>query len=480
MRAMVTPRPSAPAPVRWLVRGLLAAYFEHIERFRAERIPATGPLLVVANHPGSFTDAFIIGASIGRPVHFVATVQVFRSKPIAWLLTRCGVIPINRQQDDPGKMATVAQTFDACGAVLEEGGAVGLFPEGVTYDDSQLKELKTGAARLSLGLEAKHEGRLGLHILPVGLTYSAKERFRSRVLVHVGDPVLVGDWLAAHDADRKRAARSLTDVIDRQIRSLILDIPALEHQRIVASVRRLYLERLRAANLIVTEPLPTDAETLVLTQAIARALKHAEQAEPERLPAFVGDLDRYERLITRLRLSDRIVGDVTAPGSARSRLAAGAAMIAAAPIALFGWAHHLVPSQLVAWAVKTFTPADRRKSQTPLTVMLSGLAAVGICYAIYVGAAYTWLGARAAAVYAVSLPVSGLASHAYFRALWRQGGRWRAAGLLFQRPIARRTIVLLRSRLIDRIEAFRADYARVLVPELGDVVASHHRADLPG
>ena len=166
MKARIPPRARGrqPALVRWLVRGLLAAYFRRIDRFHPGRVPAAGPVLIVANHPGSVTDALLIGVTTPRPVAFVATVKLFRSRPVAWLLSRCGVIPINRKQDDPTKMASVARTFEHCFAVLEAGGAVGLFPEGVSYDDARLKDVKTGAARLALGLEAKHGSRLGLQI----------------------------------------------------------------------------------------------------------------------------------------------------------------------------------------------------------------------------------------------------------------------------------------------------------------------------
>jgi 1-acyl-sn-glycerol-3-phosphate acyltransferase len=98
--------------------------------------------LFASNHPNSLTDSLVIGASVPRKVNFVATVQLFSIKPLKWLLTRCGVIPINRLGDDPRAMRTVAETFEACYRVLERGEAVGIFPEAVTYDDSQLKETK--------------------------------------------------------------------------------------------------------------------------------------------------------------------------------------------------------------------------------------------------------------------------------------------------------------------------------------------------
>src|SRR5437762_6922418 len=188
-----------------LVRCLLGIYFRRIELFHPERVPLRVAVLFVSNHPGSITDSFIIGALVPRQVHFVATVQLFRFKPLAWLLKQCGIIPVNRLKDDPRAMRSVRDTFEACFKVLEQSGAVGIFPEGITYDDSQLKTVKSGAARMALELEHRHRGRLGLKIVPVGLTYSAKERYRSAVLVHFGEPILVAEFVADQDIHRKES-----------------------------------------------------------------------------------------------------------------------------------------------------------------------------------------------------------------------------------------------------------------------------------
>src|SRR5881296_3200589 len=87
--------------VRGFLRLALGFYFSRIERFHAERVPLSGPVLFASNHPNSLTDAFVIAASVPRKVNFLGTIQLFRFKPLRWLLTRCGVIPINRVRDDP-------------------------------------------------------------------------------------------------------------------------------------------------------------------------------------------------------------------------------------------------------------------------------------------------------------------------------------------------------------------------------------------
>jgi hypothetical protein len=134
--------------------------------------------------------------------------------------------------------------------------------------------------------------------------------------------------------------------------------------------------------------------------------------------------------------------------------------------------HHLVPAALVAWAIARFTPAANRKAQVPVTVMLAGLVALTLCYALYVAGIYAWLGPRAAAIYAAALPLSGLFGHYYLRVLRSFGGRLRTAGILLQRPIARKFVVALRSKLVSTIEGFRSDYAATLVPGLEEARAA--------
>src|SRR6266850_5593684 len=227
--------------MRRLIGVALGFYFRRIERFHAERVPATGPVLFVSNHPNSLTDSFVIGAAVPRKVNFVATVQMFRFKPVKRFLTRCGVIPINRIKDDPRAMRTVADTFEACYRVLERGEAVGIFPEGITYDDSRLKEVKSGAARMALELEQRHEGKLGLQVVPVGLTFSAKEVYRSDALVNFGEPIRAADFLNGYAERRKECITRLTGEIERRIQSLILHLPQLEHARVIGAVKRHYL-----------------------------------------------------------------------------------------------------------------------------------------------------------------------------------------------------------------------------------------------
>jgi len=467
--------PSRPPVSGWVriligafVRAGLAIYFRRIERFRAERVPLDGPVLFVSNHPGSVTDAFIIGASVPRLVHFVATVRLFKSKPLAALLSRCGIVPINRRQDDPAAMKTVAGTFEHCYRVLEQGGAIGIFPEGVSYNDEQLRPIKTGAARMALEIEDRHNGTLGLRIAPVGLTYAAKGHYRSDVLAHFGEPFAAADWVVRYRADRHETVRALSAAIEQRIRELIVSLPSLDHRHIVASVKRLYLDRLRAGNLLVIEPTTPRAEELVLSKAIAQALAHFEEHDPDRLAAFVVDLTRYEQRLWLLGLSDRAVEAFAERGAVPSpSVRATIGLVVGAPIALYGWIHRLAPVWFTEWAIEKFSPRANVRAQVAHGSMIAGLVGFGVLYGVAAAVMWYFTGWKIAAVYLISLPITGVFAHHYLRSVYRYAGQLKAAGILLRLPLTRRNLARMRARLIAEIESFRADFRRdVLTPGL--------------
>ena len=449
-----------------LVRSLLSIYFRRIELFHAERVPLRVPVLFASNHPGSITDSFIIGALVPRQVRFVATVQLFRFAPLAWLLRQCGIIPVNRLKDDPRAMRSVLETFEACFKVLEQNGAVGIFPEGITYDDSQLKTVKTGAARMALELEHRHCGKLGLEIVPVGLTYSAKERYRSEALVHFGEPIHVAHFVGSYHTRRKQCIEELNSEIERRLQSLIVHLPKLEQARVVEAVKRLYLERLKLGNLVVKEPLTPRAEELVLTRAIANAVEYATRSHPERLAAFGRALNRYEHWRDRLRLSDASVEQFENKATLAIRgFASAATALIGLPLAAFGWVHRLPPALLVNWAVNHLTDAPVRKAQTAHVSMLAGLVGFGGFYALYIGLVHHWFGWPVSLWYAFSLPVTGLAAHYYFREFRRLREQVRIALVLLRAPAAARRLKEMHAHLLAEIEAMRHDYRQTLQPD---------------
>src|SRR4029453_633474 len=106
-------------------------------------------------------------------VSFLAKEPLFRMPIIGAIVRAMDSIPVYRRMDQ-ADTAQNAVTFEAARSLLARGGSLALFPEGTSHSDSRLKPFRTGAARIALGA-----GLDGLVIVPAGLFYTAKSRFRS-------------------------------------------------------------------------------------------------------------------------------------------------------------------------------------------------------------------------------------------------------------------------------------------------------------
>ena len=140
--------------------------------------------MFVLNHPNSLVDPIFLLCLAPRPVCFLAKATLFKVPITGWLVRAAGSIPVERRQDPGADLTKNREMFGRVRTHLSAGGAVALFPEGTSHSDPRLKPMKTGAARIALGVASVPP----LRIQPVGLFYTAKQAFRSAALVFYGEP----------------------------------------------------------------------------------------------------------------------------------------------------------------------------------------------------------------------------------------------------------------------------------------------------
>ncbi len=192
-----------------------------------EPVPKDCPLLFVANHPNGLVDPILIAKTADRPIKMLAKEPIFRMPIIGWLTKKSGGIPVYRKQDghDTGSNSG---TFDAVYAELAKGGAVLIFPEGISHNLPNLQKLKTGAARMALGAEALAGIPMGTKIVPVGIVYRDKASFRSSLAVEVGKAIDVQPFVEAWKQDERGAANELTKKIAAELKKVTLELEAWE------------------------------------------------------------------------------------------------------------------------------------------------------------------------------------------------------------------------------------------------------------
>ncbi|MDM7999745.1 MAG: lysophospholipid acyltransferase family protein [Dehalococcoidia bacterium] len=196
-------RPFAAVALRFLCS------YEHSNRKR--KLP-DGPLIVVSNHL-SWLDIPLIGLGIPRQIAFIAKKEYFHSPFHRRLVDLYGGFTVDRGAVDG---TALKKAFE----ILDQGGCLGIFPEGTRSKTFQLQQGHVGTAFIAL-----HKN---VYILPIGIYGTEKIRhkfesithilYRPKVVVNIGEPFKLPD---VHGHPTRRDREVGTEIIMRKIAELL-------------------------------------------------------------------------------------------------------------------------------------------------------------------------------------------------------------------------------------------------------------------
>ncbi len=120
-----------------LIRLLFGLHVQGVEH-----VPRSGPFLLVANHQ-SFLDPVIVGVACPRPLWYMAKAELFEVPFLGGLIRRVNAFPVQRDGADTA-------AFRAALALLAQGRALLIFPEGTRGKEGILRPGKAGAGMMAL------------------------------------------------------------------------------------------------------------------------------------------------------------------------------------------------------------------------------------------------------------------------------------------------------------------------------------------
>ncbi len=228
----LAPRQAAPAARTRFAQVLARLWFRSLQ-VRGESAHG-GATLWVLNHPGGLLDALVAASGLEDAPRFLGKATLWKVPILRPLLAVFDAIPVHRRTDgDVGPDAT-ARTFAAVHAVFAAGGSVAIFPEGISHGFRDLAPLKTGAARMLLSSPCP------VRVVPAGLIYGERERFRHSVLLRVGEPIDFDDLRA--EGPTPAAVATLTARIRAALLPLTLHGPDDDAQRMAEQLAWLLAE----------------------------------------------------------------------------------------------------------------------------------------------------------------------------------------------------------------------------------------------
>ncbi|TND07500.1 MAG: hypothetical protein FD123_3210 [Bacteroidetes bacterium] len=444
------------AILKVLMRITIRVFFRKVHIRNLDQVPRTGPLLVCANHPSAFMDPIMVAALLGRPVHFLAKAAIFKTKFAQWMLPKLNIIPIYRKQDDPAQMHKNQETFEKCFEHLGKGGAILIFPEGISITERKLRELKTGAARIALGAAKKYDYKLDVHIVTVGLNYNNPHRFRDEVFINAEKALSVSAFFEQHKTDEFAAAQELTDEIRKRLETHIISIEDAHNDELVARIEKLYKQRLMRERGISKEETEKSFE---LTRRIAETVRYFSEKDPERVARISKDIDRYLRDVDRTGLSDRQLDTSRRRGSRVVKNGAELAFIIFGfPFFLFGTICNGIPY----WLVKGFVSAKVKQREFQGSIAMAGGMFLYLTWYTLI-AVFSWkyiFHHWLALVFTANLIPAGIWAFYYYTVLKHIRRRWFFASLFHKRTALVADFIVQRENLIKEFEIAAEEFRK--------------------
>lgn len=388
----------------------IRTYYREIRVINQEQLNQEGPLILIANHPNTLMDAWIIGFISRRRVHYMAKATFFSSPFKRRLLNALGMIPINRAQDKVTGGVKNSDSFEACYQLLERGDILVVFPEGTSYMERKLREIKTGTARIALEAEKRNDGRLGLQVIPIGLNYISADRFRGRVMVHVGKPISVSGHLEEYRTNQGIAAKKLTDRFRVELSRVFVTIDDNNKEKLVADLTYLFDSRYSKEDHGVQQ-------SIGLMKTIQQRLEELNVTSPWKITAIYNQsadlLQSLQFFGIRPDFLDRPYRTML---YLRQAIQSWLFLILTIPVFLIGFIHNALPYYGIGWLVQRIT--REVEYHAPLVVLLGiffyPLTYFGWCLLANVLFDPSW---TILLLYAGLLPFTGLFAHFFLRYL---------------------------------------------------------------
>lgn len=448
--------------IKLLIKLAIEVFFDEIESHRDELIPTEGPLIIAANHPSSIMDALVIGVKTPRKIHYIGHSGLFSNVIMSKFLYAMGIIPVYRHEDNLEMNENNEDMFQAAYKILEEGKCIGIFPEGTSQTDRKVLKLKTGTARIALGSEKRNDFNLGLSIIPLGLYFTARHRFRSKVLLNFGKPIPVSEFKEIYEKDEYEGVNRLTERISAELTKLTVNVKKSEFDGFVVDLEKIYKANLKV-DLEEDEILQTKSEMfkdMFISQQLAEAVTYYMEKSPDEVNALMKDVRNYRLKIDRLHLHDsQLRREIKKSNVSRRSWKVMFWSTVGFPIWIVGVITNYIPYKLAEY-IGNKVGYDETKTSSAL--MIGGGIGFLLYYSLETLLVYAYFAPVIAFSFLVSLPFIGFASLAYAKKLRYHWRMWNfSLTLLTNKHIIKR-LQLERRSIIRRLDDFKEDYIKVI------------------
>ncbi|WP_009902785.1 lysophospholipid acyltransferase family protein [Clostridioides difficile] len=164
----------------------------------AENIPDRGNIVIASNHKSNLDPIFLAAAIENREIAAIAKKELFKVKPLGFILKKLHVMPINREKPDVSTIKTILRS-------VRDGYVLGIFPEGTRIKGDSFGKAKAGLSVFTIKSKSK--------VVPVSII--SKYKLFSKVIVYIGEPISFEEHFKEKlsNDDHERISQEILEVI---------------------------------------------------------------------------------------------------------------------------------------------------------------------------------------------------------------------------------------------------------------------------
>lgn len=178
-------------------KGFCKIFFKY-KVVGAENIPNEGNIIIAANHKSNLDPIFIAASIENREVAAIAKKELFKIKPLGYILGKLNVIPINRDKPD---ISTIKNILKA----IKDGYVLGIFPEGTRIKGPGFGQAKAGLSVFAIKGKAM--------VVPISIISNYK--IFNLVTVYIDKPISFEQYYKEKltTQDHERLSQDILEII---------------------------------------------------------------------------------------------------------------------------------------------------------------------------------------------------------------------------------------------------------------------------
>ena len=297
-------------PLLFLLKLAIGSFFRKIEITGKENLPKKGSAVFVVNHPNALIDPLLVTIIAGRQLHYIAGAEFFGNKLTSWFLRKqCNMVPVYRPNIYKGESVNNDHMFEHCYKALANNGVINIFSEGTSEIERRVNSLKSGTARMVLGAEKQINKKIP--IIPIGLNYAESFRFRSDVLISIGESFTLDD---IEETDEREIVKVHTLRVWEKLKQQVIHI---EDETLTTTIERLeyvFSNQLHDGKSIdSTESLLK--KKFKLTKELIKAIEHFNAKSPALILSIQDQLEDYYQKIQEIPMRGKLMNYVNTNNS---------------------------------------------------------------------------------------------------------------------------------------------------------------------